>query len=225
MNLHTSISTSTSIPLTTTSTTSTTSTIKRTFTFLRHAERYDQTNPIRYILFYYLTFGTDTPLTSNGFKQTIEKAKGLLSSNVKKIISSPYLRTLQTATTIKDTLGEDIPMIVDKRFVELERFGENKNLLYPTGFNITNSIKIESDEQLYDRVQKMWNMLLQNEQQNTVIVSHSYFILALYDYLNGVKYRNTTLLEKFKLWMHLPYLIKLEVTVNEDGSLEIKKDW
>lgn len=69
---------------------------------IRHAERLDHTDPLRWF-FYFGYFWFDSPLTDNGHRAAREKGREIMSAEFqpKYIYTSPYRRTISTATEIQ----------------------------------------------------------------------------------------------------------------------------
>lgn len=62
----------------------------------------------------------DPSLTAIGHRQAAEAAEALASRNLRRLIASPYLRTLQTASIIAARLG--LPIEIDARVRERAAF-------------------------------------------------------------------------------------------------------
>jgi broad specificity phosphatase PhoE len=115
------------------------------FIVVRHGPRDDKVNPHKY-----KNITDDTPLSEEGFLYVKKKAEELsielnkLNITITKIISSPYLRTLQTAEiyqqtlNIKNEIEEDIMLCEGQNYHpprgmshKILEMMEEKKILYP----------------------------------------------------------------------------------------------
>lgn len=138
----------------------------------------------------------DTELTEKGYNQAIELGKNW-NINVDLVIVSPLKRTLQTAMNIFKNI--DCPIIAldclkeypqglhtcNKRTCKLEI-----QQLFPSiDFSLLDSekdemwcdIRLETIDELLERINKMYNFIENRSEKNIVLVGHNGFISMIKD--------------------------------------------
>lgn len=135
----------------------------------------------------------DTPLSEQGHKQAIQMALSLKDKNIKHIICSPFLRTVQTAQYCAGVLGLKINIepglhewinIPDR--VEIEGFTP---ILDTEGFYEplwNRKIQRESESDMYRRMEAIGKALMMRFEGNLLLISHGSPVKALIEKLSGV---------------------------------------
>ena len=130
----------------------------------------------------------DAPLTIKGFDQADKLSKFFYNKKVNQIISSPYLRAIQTIQPLAKRL--DLVIQTDSRLSErvlssmpmfdwmdkLRATFDNLDLKYPGG---------ESSKEAMDRIVNVVIDLLESEHENTVIVTHGNIMSLLFNHFDG----------------------------------------
>lgn len=145
---------------------------------LRHSERLDYTYP----LYWLLCFGqywADSPLTSNGHRIANIKGKELKTDNFdpKYIYTSPYSRTLATATEINNTFTQS-EVIIEPLLSEYQPNFRHRISLYPDGIPTTfegeqtDFSYPESYDNFSKRIKYIINKLIDRHDCDLIIVTH-----------------------------------------------------
>lgn len=159
------------------------------FTFLRHAEGVHNVDarehgPVAY------TFpkNRDAPLTSDGWRQTVERSKLMDISEYTHIFCSPSLRCIQTLLGVAP-MARTRYVILDDRLMEPQggdicnKRAEKPDILSPEGWdkdNVSDDNPWDiSGDILYKRVEGITRYILQSYPDSKVlIVSHHDWIKA-----------------------------------------------
>jgi len=154
---------------------------------IRHGERMDYSNPL-YWAFHFGHYWYDSPLTTNGHNSARKKGVELKNNgfNPKYIITSPYLRTLETSSEINMSFNATIQ--IEPLLSEYQKNYIHRTSLYPNGIpttfngNPTTYKYPETYDVFKDRVIFIINSLLFNHDDDMIIVSHGELIkvYALY---------------------------------------------
>lgn len=164
---------------------------------------------------------SDSPLTEKGFIQASELADFLSGFKVDRIISSPFLRALQTIKPFAEK--KNIEIEVDSRLTErvlsslnfsdwmekLEATFNDMDLKYKDG---------ESSNEAMKRIVEVVNDVLASQSENTIIVAHGGVISLLLNYYD----KNFG----FKQWKSLsnPDVYLLSISQNEFQVKRLRKD-
>lgn len=106
---------------------------------VRHGERYDFKHPILFNLFNFGAKKGDPWLTDTGQKSALILGKQIVNVTTQLpevIISSPYLRCIQTAQAIQRAFqeaGHAIPLVIDTKISEFQPAFAQSNYMYPDG--------------------------------------------------------------------------------------------
>ena len=134
----------------------------------------------------------DSPLAKEGFAQAEKLAKRLKNTNIAHLISSPFLRALQTSDCLAKVLG--IPVIVDTGLGEWGNAQTNIpsdgtpnrhkiNKMFPNIHSFRDSVvpsyPIESENALCNRMQTTMKAILQTYHKDILIVTHSSPLIVL----------------------------------------------
>jgi broad specificity phosphatase PhoE len=118
----------------------------------------------------------DINLTKNGIEQAKRAGKDLIGKNIDLIVSSPLIRTVETATYIAQEIGYD-----PKNIVTNPLFVERTYGIYEGGPNTIFKEhvakgqmhkSVESEEAMYLRLKKALNWLNTLDGRNIILVSH-----------------------------------------------------
>ncbi|MGM8215334.1 histidine phosphatase family protein [Bacillaceae bacterium W0354] len=130
----------------------------------------------------------DSPLTEKGFTQAKELSDFLTQTKVDRIISSPFLRAIQTIKTFAES--KNIEVEVDDRLSErvlstsflpdwmekLEATFSDKDLKYEGG---------ESSNEAKDRIVEVVDEIATSDYENTAIVAHGGIISLLLNHYDA----------------------------------------
>lgn len=120
--------------------------------------------------------GNDVPLTNNGRKQAKLAGRSLKDKNIELVVSSPLIRTRQTAEIIAEEIGYD-----PKKIVYNPLFAERSLGLYEGGpmsvywkdlQDNTLHASAETTEQMYARFTQALESLHQYKENTILVVSH-----------------------------------------------------
>mgnify|MGYP000686980834 CR=1 FL=1 len=131
--------------------------------------------------------GAESPLTEKGIKQAAELARRFENINVDLLLSSPYIRALDTAKAIAQAKGdltiEVVPEVRERVYPSAvvgtrhddsarKEFVNAMESGWLTGNHSTDG---ESFEQLSDRARTVKEILEQKEERNIVVSGHGVF--------------------------------------------------
>jgi broad specificity phosphatase PhoE len=156
---------------------------------VRHAHRLDfiqpewfETAPLPY----------DPPLSALGWQQSLELVAKLQNSNIQQIFTSPYLRTIQTAYPIAQSLNLSIqveeglrewlhpewsPSLPETLPIEiLARKGLPIDLGYRSQISPTYS---ETIDQLLTRASSAIQNIINSSQDSVLIIAHKHLLLGM----------------------------------------------
>ena len=128
---------------------------------------------------------SDAPLTKRGFTQANELSNFLSDIKVDRVISSPFLRAIQTIKPFAE--NKNIEIETDSRLTErilssisfsdwmnkLEATFNDMNLKYEGG---------ESNHEAMTRIVEVVNDIATSDSENTIIVAHGGIISSLLNY-------------------------------------------
>jgi broad specificity phosphatase PhoE len=148
---------------------------------MRHAERLDFTEPLKWAI-YFGSYWNDSPLTNNGHLNALKKGEELKNENFnpKYIYVSPYLRTITTATRIKEHLYNS-QLIIEPLLSEYQSITKHTINLFPNGIPTTfNGEQTpftypETYNNFKERVMFIFNKIVENK-SDTLIVTHGEFL-------------------------------------------------
>ena len=161
----------------------------------------------------------DAPLTAKGKLQAEKLSKFLFERNIDRIVSSPFLRAIQTIEPF--ATGKHLEIEVDNRLRErvlssvsmpdwmdkLETTYDDFNLKYEGG---------ESSNEAIRRIIEVVNELITGDSQNSLIVAHGGIIsLLLHHYDKHLG---------FETWRNLsnPDVYKLQIS---DNNHQLQRLW
>ena len=159
---------------------------------IRHSERLDFTNPL-YWMMCIGQYWADSPLTKNGHTMAYNKGVELSdgSFNPKNIYTSPYARTMATATEISKSFPT-ANVIIQSLLSEYQPYYAHTVSLYPNGIDtkydgIETGIKFpESEEEFSFRVKFILEKLITVDKSDILIVTHGEFIKKTINYIKSV---------------------------------------
>lgn len=140
----------------------------------------------------------NTPLSDVGVSQAQAVAKELASISVDLFISSPYVRALQTAQNIQESIN--VPIIQNSLFVErkmptsFEGKPVNQEAISLTHQQIRQNFfnkdwHLEDEENFFDlqtRVRAARDWLVSQNKESVVVATHGYFLtIMVFDILFG----------------------------------------
>ena len=138
----------------------------------------------------------DTELTEKGYNQAIELGKNW-NLNIDLIIVSPLKRTLQTAINVFKNI--DCPIIAldnlkeypqglhtcnkrsDKKILQDQFLRVDFSLLDSEKDEMWSDIRLETIDELLERINKMYNFIENRSEKNIVLVGHNGFISMIKD--------------------------------------------
>lgn len=103
---------------------------------IRHGERADYSTPWKWA-FSFGHYWADPPLTENGVDKSYQKGIDIAKENnfnPKYIYSSPYLRTMMTATQLKESFPES-KIVIENLLSEYQNAHQHSVGLYPKGIS------------------------------------------------------------------------------------------
>lgn len=157
---------------------------------IRHSERLDYTSPFTW-LFYFGSPWADSPLTSKGHNDANNKGieiKEQISNP--KIYTSPYTRTLSTATEIKNSFSTS-PIIIEPLLSEFQPMYSHKVNLYPKGIPTlyngqeTKFSYPETYELFYERVKFIIFRLIEDNTSDLILITHGELLKVFIDFLQN----------------------------------------
>lgn len=159
---------------------------------IRHSERLDYTNPL-YWLVCFGHYWADTPLTKNGYQMANAKGKKMISENFnpKYIYTSPYTRTLSTATEIK-TSFPNCEIIIEPLLAEYQPSYKHSIILYPNGIPTTYQGQEtefsypETLEILEKRIKFIISKLINKHDNDIIIVTHGEVLKTYINYIQSL---------------------------------------
>lgn len=162
-----------------------------TVKIIRHAERLDYTSPIQWF-FSFGQYWADTPLTKNGCQSAHQKGLQIIDANFnpRKIYTSPYNRTIATATQIQKCTN-NASIVIEPLISEYQQLWRHCTMIYPEGIprikSAINDITFEypeTYEKFIVRVGYALDYLLNNNNDDFVIVTHGAFLTAFMSIYN-----------------------------------------
>lgn len=145
---------------------------------IRHSNRLDHCNPLRWIV----SFGhywSDSPLTDYG--HNLANAKGqkiaLEDFKPKRIYTSPYIRTMATATEIKKSFPQT-EIILEPLLAEYQPSYCHKIILFPDGIPTeyngqnTGHTYPETYENFEKRIQFIISKLIEKNNDDIIVITH-----------------------------------------------------
>jgi len=105
---------------------------------IRHSERLDYTKPLQW-LFYIGYYWSDSPLTLNGHEMARSKGQELakeIDFDPRFIYTSPYIRTMETATSIQNSFPK-AQIIIEPLLAEYQPYYKHTITLFPKGVPAT----------------------------------------------------------------------------------------
>ncbi|XWV25584.1 putative phosphoglycerate mutase family protein [Tupanvirus deep ocean] len=159
---------------------------------IRHSERLDYSRP----LYWLLCFGhywADTPLTRNGHVIANVKGKEMVTTdfNPKYIYTSPYTRTMATATEIKDSFPHS-EIIIEPLLAEYQPYYKHNINLYPNGIPTTYDgqetefVYPESYETFEKRIKFIISKLIEKHDTDIIIVTHGEVLKTYINYIQSL---------------------------------------
>jgi len=162
---------------------------------IRHSNRLDYSNPLKW-MFYFGHDWCDSPLTSNGYVNAKKKGQTLAigqSYNPKNIYTSPYNRTMATATEIKSSFPQT-EIIVEPLLAEFQPnpYAAHTIGLYPNGIPTTydgtptDFAYPESRDSFNKRVQFIISNLVKKNSSDLMIITHGEVLKSYISHLQNL---------------------------------------
>lgn len=182
---------------------------------IRHSERLDYKNPL-YWLLCLGQYWADSPLTINGHRVAQEKGKTLVAEDYKPkyIYTSPYNRTMATATEIKSSFPQS-EIIIEPLLSEYQPNYKHAINLYPNGIPTTYNGESteftypETSEQFAKRVHFILFRLM-DRGHDLCIITHGELLKFFINYLQTIY--PISLIDS----NYVPYLSILSFNYNKD---------
>lgn len=145
---------------------------------IRHSERVDHANPLYWMICFGHTW-FDSPLTSRGHTMAKDKGQQLIEPgfNPLYIYTSPYNRTIATATEIKSSFPHT-QIMIEPLLAEYQPWWQHTIDLYPEGVPTsydgteTDFTYPESYEQFERRIQFIVSKLINKTDGDFIIMTH-----------------------------------------------------
>ena len=131
---------------------------------------------------------SDAPLTDEGLKQANALAAFFKDLRVEKIISSPYKRAVQTVEPLAKEMGIGIEVedALKERILSVEAFSDWKDRLKMTFGDFDLKFKGgESSNEAKKRILGIIKKVINNEFENTIIVTHGNLMSLLLQHYNN----------------------------------------
>lgn len=187
---------------------------------IRHSERYDYSYPHRWI-FFFGYYWADTHLTTEGRKKAAARARLMMRSkyHVNYIYTSPYIRTMETATEMKTVFGGS-QIIIESLLSEYQPYWRHNVSLYPDGIptsyqgSETEFSFPETKELHRKRIDFIINKIIEkhDNKDNIIIITHGEVIKTFADILNS---RFPDLILNTS---NLPYLVELSFEFDKNKN-------
>jgi broad specificity phosphatase PhoE len=196
---------------------------------IRHSDRLDHSHKL-YWLICIGQYWADSPLSPSGYENAKKKAIQLKNENFlpKIIYTSPYNRTLSTATEMKSVFPH-ANMVIEPLLAEVQQHYGHAITLYPKGiptlydgFETTFSYP-ETTDSFSRRVQFIISKLIEKSSENILIITHGEVIKSYIGYLQTLfpnvlldssKTPYLTVLSfdiDMETYTHIPNSIKIEI--------------
>ena len=159
---------------------------------IRHSNRLDHSNPFRWAV----SFGHywyDSPLTEYGHNMARIKGQKLASENFcpKYIYTSPYIRTMATATEIKTSFPHT-EIIIESLLAEYQPSTGHTIILYPNGIPTiydgqeTGFSYPETYENFEKRIQFIISKLIEKSDGDIIIITHGEVLKTYINYIQSM---------------------------------------
>lgn len=156
---------------------------------IRHSERLDFTYPL-YWLVCFGQFWSDTPLTANGHKIAKDKAIKMRDDNFNPshIYTSPYTRTMATATEIK-TSFPNTQILIEPLLSEYQPYFAHSTSIYPHGIPTTYNDTAtefrypETITNFAKRIQFIIGKIIEKSDNDCILVTHGEVIKSCVTYI------------------------------------------
>jgi len=118
----------------------------------------------------------DTPLTPKGKRQAKIAGKNLNGKKIELIVCSPLTRTRQTAAAVAAEIGYDAdkikldPLLIERNYGPYEGRPFTEYLEHQQKGKLQDGI--ETNEQLFERVQKLMSKIKRMPEKRILLVSH-----------------------------------------------------
>lgn len=159
---------------------------------IRHSERLDFSNPF-YWLLCFGHYWADSPLTTNGHLMANNKGKELLTNNFNPshIFTSPYTRTITTATEIQYSFPQS-QLIIEPLLSEYQPNYKHTISLYPKGIPTLFNGKPSnfSFPETYDSFKKRIYFVIYNliskYKNDMIIITHGEVLKTFINYIQDL---------------------------------------
>ena len=159
---------------------------------IRHSERLDHTNPL-YWLICFGHYWSDSPLTKNGHEIAKKCAQELVVSGFKPkyIYTSPYSRTMETATEIKSSFPST-EIVIEDLLAEYQPYFAHRINLHPAGIptNFNGKNTDFSYPEVYpvfiDRVKFIISGLIDKNDDDFVVITHGELLKVYIGYIQTI---------------------------------------
>ena len=142
----------------------------KTVFFVRHGE--SESNAAGFLA----GSGCDEPLTATGREQAKKAGQDLADKSIELIVSSPMLRTIETAEIIATEIGYDPTKIVQNPLFIERRYGNYEGIdwrVYQKDFdNGSVDDSVETPEDMYSRLNEALEWVGKQKAERILVVSH-----------------------------------------------------
>lgn len=159
---------------------------------IRHSERLDYSRPLSWAL-YFGHYWADAPLTKNGHAIAKKKAVDIKSNDFhpKYIYTSPYIRTMATATEMRSVFSET-QIIIEPLLAEFQPNFQHHISLYPDGIPTT-YLDTETDfcypetyQHFEKRVKFIISKLIEKHNEDIIIITHGEILKSYIGYIQSM---------------------------------------
>lgn len=196
---------------------------------VRHGERYDCSKPFLYRFLNMCIHKSDSWLTSNGDDAARKLGNEMVQNTVKgvpeMIVTSPFLRCLQTAHAIQNSFKQNdivVPLVVEEALSEFQPIGANRTYLFPDGVP-----GISTTEKASDMVKRARSAIdaIMRKYKRAIIISHAPIVYHMSLHILGISEAFSSR-EEYLRWKDVPYLGYLHcVKTVDSGSSQKGSKW
>ncbi len=156
---------------------------------IRHSQRFDHYNPVRW-MWSFGHYWSDSPLTDVGHNMAHVKGQKLAQENFcpKYIYTSPYIRTMATATEIKKSFPQT-EIILEPLLAEYQPNYDHKIILYPNGVPTeyngqeTGYCYPETYENFEKRIRFIISKLIEKNNEDIIVITHGEILKTYINYI------------------------------------------
>jgi broad specificity phosphatase PhoE len=197
-------------------------TSRREYWIVRHGERYDHVHPILFRLLNLAAKWSDTWLTDRGRKHAGELGQEILQNSSEPpevIVSSPYLRCVQTAHAIQYAFkcaGITVPLVIEEQVGEFQPIGIGSAYMFPDG--LPDIPQFEKASQMILRARSAMDNVVKRYMR-AVVVSHASLVYHMSTHLLSIC-EPFSVRREFGRSLQVPYLGYMHCRGSGSGDSE-----